>query len=376
MSAPAVVAENLRNERMRISKQTGLLNLVEPHYLVQTFLNNPPYAFKPVSLSCGADSFPAFLADFSLITTMEGKAKKILASVPFLDRLLRFPSLFIGTTATEYANYPDLRDYKELIATCLQEIRKTRASLLIVKDLPDKSPFLSETENLKSELLLKQCQEAGFMIVEGQALAYVPLDVSSVDEYMKRLSKSRRKEFRKKLKESSHVEVEVLNCGASEFFDEAFLDLLYRMYLEVFAQSEIHFDKLTKNYFRELLQSPACGGRVFCYKADGRLIGYNICFVENNCLVDKYVGFVYPEARRNNLYFLSWFYNIDYAIKHGLSFYIAGWTDPAVKAALGARFTMTRHAVYIANPLLRSILTPLKHLFESDSIWMEKSTNT
>jgi predicted N-acyltransferase len=83
--------------------------------------------------------------------------------------------------------------------------------------------------------------------------------------------------------------------------------------------------------------------------------------------VDKYIGLVYPEARNFNLYFVSWFQNLEYALKRGLKTYIAGWTDPKVKASLGAKFTMTRHAVYVRNWLLRSLISRFKHVFESDT---------
>ena len=51
----------------------------------------------------------------------------------------------------------------------------------------------------------------------------------------------------------------------------------------------------------------------------------------------------------------------------GLRFYVAGWTDPEVKAGLGARFTFTRHLVWVRNPILRRILYMFRHWFESDA---------
>ncbi len=354
----------------------GLLNVLEPAYLIDTFLKNPPIDFDAFEVNSGtAVATPAFRAAFDLLTTLDDDAKQLKDAVgrfPFLKRFLVYPSVFVGTTATEYSTYPDCANYKSVIANLLQEMRKRGAQLLIVKDIPQNSPLLNSLENEKANLLIEECANAGFLLVEGQALAFVPINFSSIDEFMARLSKSRRKEFRKKLKDSAHVKVRVLDCGAPEFFDEDFLGTIYKMYENVYQQSEIHFDVLSKEFFKGVLQSTAGGGRVFCYEVDGRFIGYNICFVHDNRLIDKYVGFVYPDARDANLYFLSWFYNLEYAIKNNLTCYIAGWTDPAVKASLGASFTMTRHAVFIRNPILRAILTPFKHLFESDSNWMEK----
>jgi len=58
--------------------------------------------------------------------------------------------------------------------------------------------------------------------------------------------------------------------------------------------------------------------------------------------------------------------NIACARREGLTHYVAGWTDPRIKAYLGAQFTFTRHAVRVRNPVLRAILRRFAHLFESD----------
>jgi len=58
-------------------------------------------------------------------------------------------------------------------------------------------------------------------------------------------------------------------------------------------------------------------------------------------------------------------------LRHGLRHYIAGWTDPEIKRYLGAKFTFTRHAVYVRNPLLRAILRRFSSAFESDRAALE-----
>lgn len=371
--APPTIERSL--DRAAFAPELGeLLNVVEPAYLIDVFLNNPPIDFASMQVRSNNSETPAFLAAFDLLTTLDDEAaavKELVAKFPFLRNFVRFPTLFVGTTATEYANYPFVPTYEPMISALLEEAKSRGAQLLIVKDIPDNSPLLSETENQKADQLLAECSAAGALSVAGQALAYVPIDFASVDEFLSRMSKVRRKEFRKKIKDSAYVQIEEVSCGDPMFNDAVFLDLMYQMYENVFLQSEIHFDVLSRNFFHDLLSKADGGGKVFLYKVDGRLIGYNICFVIGDRLIDKYVGFVYPDARKANLYFISWFYNLEYALKHGLKFYIAGWTDPKVKAALGAKFTLTRHAVFVRNPILRTILKPLQKFFESDQNFIE-----
>jgi predicted N-acyltransferase len=210
------------------------------------------------------------------------------------------------------------------------------------------------------------------VLVEGQALAYVPVDFTSTEEYLARQSRARRKDIRRKLRSAAHLEIEAIPTGDPRFQDEALPAAFYELYLNVYRQSEIHFDLLTAAFFKTLLQSADSDGVVFVYRAGGEMIGYNLCLVADDRLLDKYVGFLYPQARDYNLYTVSWFHNLEYALTHGLRCYVAGWTDPEIKRHLGARFTQTRHAVYVRNPVLRGILTPFKRFFEMDRQWQTR----
>ena len=149
------------------------------------------------------------------------------------------------------------------------------------------------------------------------------------------------------------------------------MDAYYALFEAVYAQSEIHFDKLTRAFFADLLRDADNGGMVFEYRdlQSNALLGWNLCFEHEGRLIDKYIGLSYPAAREANLYFVSWMVNLEYALERGLSHYVAGWTDPEVKAQLGARFTMTQHAVFIRNPLLRALGRRFAGHFESDSQW-------
>src|SRR6185437_4867415 len=115
----------------------------------------------------------------------------------------------------------------------------------------------------------------------------------------------------------------------SIFEDKQFCDELYRLYLNVYGQSKYHFDQLTRSFFTEVFQDAAANGVMFLYRRqdDGRLIAWNLSYEYGGYLVDKYVGFEYPDVRQLNIYFISWFENLEYAISRGLSHYIAGWTE-------------------------------------------------
>jgi hypothetical protein len=354
-----------------------LLNLLEPEGLVHAFMTEPPECFEPIWLEANGRHIPGFLAEFDLFTTADKKVrgfyerhKGLLPS--FIKRFLKPEVVFIGTTVSEYALFPYGIEPKTVKESVVSKLNGSGLQFLIIKDIPLESYLLSEEENKFSRQLIFHLKNNGFFVLYGQALAYVPVNFSSIEEYLQRFSRSRRKDLKRKLRSFSEVSIEQVKTGA-DFFTDFNIDLLYDLYLNVYEKSRIHFDKLTLSFFKKVFRDKNNGGIVFLYRHQDRIIGFNLCFIVRDYLVDKYVGFLYPDSHRFNLYFVSWFYNLNFCIQNNLRAFIAGWTDPEIKSYLGAEFTYTYHAVYIKNPLLRFILNRFKSVFESDKRVLEES---
>lgn len=341
------------------------INQLEKNELIDSFLTYPPQNF---SAWLSDDGVPIFSAKFDLLTTASDDFKYKIQKLPLYKKWqhwLQPKTCFVGTTVSEYTLLTDKINANQL-AKHLKITYAKQYPFMIVKDLPLESPLLSEHDNHYSKQLIAALKGQGYIEVEGQALAWVPINFTSIDDLFTRFSYSRRKNFRRKLKAREKLAIDILQSGDDCFFDDIILDKYYQLYLNVYQQSEVHFDLLTKPFFIQLLQNKAAQARIFTYHYNGELIGFNICFVVNNMLIDKYIGLVYPQARDLNLYYISWFINLEYALQQGFSHYIAGWTDPEVKASLGASFTLTKHLVYIRNPLLRIALRSMIGHFEND----------
>ncbi|MFS8138480.1 MAG: peptidogalycan biosysnthesis protein [Thermomonas sp.] len=342
---------------------------VEPEALVRHFLAHPPRDFTAERLASGVT---AFTAPFDILTTAEPELRRQVSHWPWYRhwcRWLRPQSRFIGSTVTEYAWLPE-NVQAATLAPMLRDTQSSECPLLIVKDIPQQSPLLHPSSNAWCDAFAEACSRAGFVLLQGQALAWLPIDFASTDDYLSRLSKSRRRNIRRKLRSRAALDLESVATG-NAFTDDAVIDACYALYCNVYAQSEIHFDLLERSFFNALLRDADSGGIVFIYRHGGRMIGWNLCFEHGGMLVDKYMGLAYPEAREHNLYAVSWMENLDYARRQGLRYYVAGWTDPEVKAELGARFTFTRHAVYPRNRLLRWLLRRIAGRFEGDRAWHE-----
>jgi len=339
----------------------ALLNLIEPLDLIRAFQSHPPEGFAELGFTA-----PAFATEFDLLTTLEPAVRKHLGVLP--RRWVRPMTCFVGTTVSEYALFPGETGPAELVQAIVSRFAP-QYPFLIIKDIPAESTLVGEEALAYSRRLCAACEAAGFVILEGQALAYVPIDFDGMDDYFARFSHSRRKNLRRKLRRGTSVEIEAVATGDHRLMDLSLVSAIYALYCNVYDQSEIQFDLLTEPFFHAVLQSASVKGTLFLYRAEGALIGWNLCFAENGMLIDKYIGFDYPAAREHDLYTVSWFHNLEYAMERGCRCYVAGWTDPEIKRQLGARFTPTLHAVRVRNPLLRVLLKRSKRWFEPDRRW-------
>jgi hypothetical protein len=340
---------------------------LEPESLLRQFLAHPPEGFVAGTTASG---MPTFVAPFDLLTTADDALRQRVTRLPGYrrwGRLLRWRTRFAGCTVTEFAPLPRAAS-PEALARELVQGHGRDCALLVVKDIAPETPLLEVADGLRASAFARALEDAGCVLLEGMALAWVPVDFDSEDEYLARLSRSRRKEIRRKLRSRDDLRIETWPTGSPVFEDAALRARIHALYENVYAQSEIHFDHLTAAFLDAVLREGGNGGVVFAYFHGEDLIGWNLCYEHAGKLVDKYIGLAYPAAREHNLYFVSWMENLDYARRRGLSHYIAGWTDTAVKRQLGARFCLTRHAVYVRNPLLRAIFRRIAHHFESEPV--------
>ncbi len=340
---------------------------LEPETLLRQFLAHPPEGFVAGTTASG---MPTFVAPLDLLTTADEALRRRVMRLPGYGRwgrLLRWRTRFAGSTVTEFAPLPRAAT-PEALARELVQGHGHDCALLVVKDIAPETPLLDVADGQRASAFARALEDAGCVLLEGMALAWVPIDFDSEDDYLARLSRSRRKEIRRKLRSRADLRIEAWPTGSPVFEDAALRARIHALYENVYGQSEIHFDHLTPAFFDAVLRERGNGGVVFAYFHGDALIGWNLCYEHAGKLVDKYIGLAYPAARKHNLYFVSWMENLDYARRRNLSHYIAGWTDTAVKRQLGARFCLTRHAVYVRNPLLRAIFRRIAHHFESEPV--------
>ena len=347
-------------------------NLIEPHAFTDLFHTNPPQDFR---VEAGPFGTPVFSATLDLLTTADEPIAVRIRSLPlyqYWGRVLRIQTRFCGTTTTEHCPLPQGVPARTLLDALHSAYAETQP-LFIVKDLPNTSPLVSDKYNAYADELVRAARDKGYIILEGEALAYNDIDFSDEDEYLSRLSAARRKNIRRKMRSRGVLDVSVLPLGDGFFNNDAVTNELYALFRQVYDNSPTHFDLLTQEYLTALVRAKDIPGVVFRYAEGGETIGYNICLTSGNTLIDKTIAMNYARSRDVNLYHVSWMENLRYARTHGYARYVSGCTAVGTKASLGASFTMTRHLVWVRNPLLRRLLAACRGIFEADTKTMERS---
>ena len=231
-------------------------NSLEPAALLTHFLRHPPLGFQT---RLSAQGVPHFHAPFNLLTTVDPALRRRISRWPGYtrwQRLLTLDSCFVGSTVSEYACLP--RDLPALaLAEWLRNDCVHQQTLTVVKDLPQQSPLLPDADNHYARELMDACRQRGFISVEGQALAYVPIDFADLDDYLSRLSSSRRRDLRRKLRSREQLRLEILSTGDKRFDEHAWLETLsIPRATSISTASPRHFSALF---------SPTPAARVVCF---------------------------------------------------------------------------------------------------------------
>lgn len=293
---------------------------------------------------------PLFVADFNLdIAVDEGMLKNIISGVRKLfPRFLIVKTLFCGSPFGEngFISQGTKTENSEALIKLVDTLEKFCAKknipLILFKD------FLEKDKPLLSPLLTKK-----FFEVESFPNVRLELPFKSMEEYLKSLGHNTRKDIRRKIKKAlaqGPVEVKIVNDVKS------LIDDVYALYLNNYQSSNVRFEKLTKEFFLNISRALPNETKYFLYFIDGHLAAFNLCLASDNTLIDKFIGFDYKIARQYNLYFYTWYTNIEWCLKNNIKYYQVGQTDYQPKVQLGGKlikmFAYLKHRNPITNALL------------------------
>ena len=303
---------------------------------------------------------PAFTTSYLLDTTLDGRLKVLARGIKRL-----FPTFFtlnlacFGSPVTECGAVgfhpeldPALRPLllREMVLTFERYAAQQGCKLFGLKDVP-----LAQQSLWREALHGMRYKELNWL--PGAA---INIDFANMEAYFATLSAGTRKDMRRKLKQRPQLRIEYRTN-----IDDV-LPQVMALYQSTRDRADMQLEELTPAYFKNVLAYDDT--RAFCtlYYAGTELLAANLLLKNAHTLLDKFFC-MDARGRDYNLYFISWFTNIEYCLAQGLTRYETGQAAYANKLRLGS--TLLPNAVFFkhSNRLIQGILRIVAPLFAEDA---------
>lgn len=304
---------------------------------------------------------PAFITEYRLDTTIQGRVKQLLRPLlAVLRPALTLRLLCLGSPVADicHLGFSATLTFtaRGEVAACLLRAFETYATsrgigLLAAKDMVD---------DVLAGPVGAAFVAAGYARQPSLPNAVLDVRYSDLNGYLAALSTATRRDIRRKLRVRHEVQVERrYGRQALELVPE-----ILRLYDAQRARSNVDFEQfetLTPEYFRQVLLEHE-GALVFVYRDRGgdqrSIAGFNFCYHSARVFVDKFIGLDQPRAGELNLYVLSWINNVEYCIEQRIATLQSGQTGYSMKRRLGSRLVpsslLFRHRNRGLNVVLRA----------------------
>jgi len=170
-----------------------------------------------------------------------------------------------------------------------------------------------------------------FNRVHYRACARLAIDFSSMEEYLRRLSRATRKDLHRKMRTAP--EVRILRSSTIK----PFLDKLYELYLGTVARCPSAFGRHHPLFFEKFCERIP-DAEYTLYFVREELAAFNLLVVKKEALVDEFFCMDYELGRTYNLDVLSWLENIRICQERNIPLLYAVQGTEKTKTHLGAKF--------------------------------------
>lgn len=270
---------------------------------------------------------PFFISDFSFDAIITGLLQKIIVSIQkVFKRFLKLRVLFVGSPTTErmHIGISEGECIEELLDGALRELSNfKRISALL---------FYNLCETHKD--IAKFIKKKGFTRSTSLPNTFIDINAASLEEYVSRLSKNTRKDLSRRLKKTASLAK--LATVVLEKPDGC-LNRIYQLYSNNLNESKIRFETLTPDFFENVSQRMGEKVKYFITRDKDKIVAFNLCFVDKDTCIDKFIGFDNEVSHALSLYHYTFCHNIDWCIKNGVRYYQMGVTDYYPKLRLGAK---------------------------------------
>ncbi|OZA79266.1 MAG: hypothetical protein B7X77_02985 [Caulobacter sp. 39-67-4] len=203
---------------------------------------------------------------------------------------------------------------------------------------------------------------AGYSAVPGQAIADLSIDFTDLETYLARLSSGVRRDMRRKLRSRGKVRIE-LRADLGKDLPRAMA-----LYYQTLARADAQLETLTPAFFKAVADRLPGRAAFALYYVEDDLLAFNLLLEDGEVLLDKFFCMEAERGRAHNLYFLSWFFNLEHCLARGLKRYQSGQANLGDKLRLGSRLTPAATYFKHRNGLLNGALRMLAPLVMGDPL--------
>jgi hypothetical protein len=307
---------------------------------------------------------PYFIVDQDLTAGTNGYARHLIAGIRRLwPRFMYARTLMVGCAAGEgHLDGGELAQAAtaERLAASLRDLaRELDCVLVVLKEFP-----------AKYRAPLQRLREAGFTRVPSMPMTTLAIDFKNFEDYIDKSPSPRtRGKVRRKLRAAARAKPAITMSLVEDV--DAIIDDIYPLYLGVYERSPLQFEKLTKEFLREIASRMPDKARFFVWRQGGKIIAFGLCTVNGGDICHEYVGFDYSVAFELNLYYRVFHDIIEWAIANGYTRFYSGSLnyDPKwhLRQSLYPIDLYVRHTSGAVNALFGRLL-PLLEPTRSDPI--------
>jgi len=307
---------------------------------------------------------PFFVVDQDLLAGVSADFKQMLVRVRGLwPRFMHTRTLMVGCAAGE--GYLDGDDATRLataeaLGRFLPDVAsRLKCAMIVLKEFP-----------VKYRAPLQCLMDAGFARIPSMPMTTLDIGYKNFEDYLSHcLSPRTRGKVRRKLRAAERarptITVEVVTDASP------YVDHIYPLYEKVFERSPLQFEKLTREFLRDIGRRIPDKVRFFIWRQDSHIIAFGLCTVQGDRICHEYVGFDYSVAFELNLYYRVFHDIVEWAIANGYKRFYSGSLnyDPKwhLRHSLYPVDLYVRHTSAPINAMLRRLL-PLMEPTRSDPI--------
>jgi hypothetical protein len=303
---------------------------------------------------------PFFILDQDLVAGMGPRARAPIAWIRrLLPRCLMLRTLMVGCVAGEGhldADESSLgANAGRLASAIVGHARDLKAPLIVLKEFPK-----AYREPLACFL------DRGFSRVPSLPMTRLNIDYANFDDYMnKALNSATRRKLRKKFRIAAlapPIQMSVVEDVTP------LINQVYPLYLQTYGRSKLHFEKLTKEFFRGVGRLMPDRVRFFVWRQDARIVAFCLCMLEGDAIYAEYIGLDYSVALRLHLYHYAVRDMTSWAMAQGYKWFRSSALNYDPKLHLRHQLDpidlYVRHVSPVANTVLKwalPLIEPTRH---------------